>query len=43
VTDADDLRYSFDLLFHDDGERRKQLTAKTWPDDRPAPPALRDE
>ncbi len=43
LTDADALRYNYDRLFHDYGERRKQLTAKAWPDDRPAPPILRDD
>jgi RecB family exonuclease len=40
VTDADDLRYSFDPLFPSFGDRRSQLRAKDWPDDRPVPPAL---
>jgi hypothetical protein len=43
VTDSDDLRYSFDRLFQRYEDRRKELTAKTWPVDRPTPPALRDE
>jgi ATP-dependent helicase/DNAse subunit B len=43
VTDADALRYSYDRLFHDYGERRKQLTAKDWDDARPAPPGLRSD
>jgi len=43
LTNADALRYNYDRLFHDYGERRKQLTAKTWPDDRPAPPTLRNK
>jgi len=43
MTDADALRYSYDRLFHDYGERRKQLNAKSWPDDRPAPPRLRED
>jgi ATP-dependent helicase/nuclease subunit B len=42
ITDADALRYSYAALFHDYGERRKQLNAKSWPDDRAAPPCLRD-
>lgn len=43
MTDADDLMYSFDRLFHDYGARQKQLRNKAWPDDRPAPPSLRDD
>lgn len=43
ITKADDLRYSFDRLFHDYGDRRTELTAKDWPSERPAPPSLRDE
>lgn len=43
VTKADALRYDYDRLFHDYGERSKQLTAKTWPNDRPSPPTLRDD
>lgn len=42
VTDADDLRYNYDRLFHDPGDRRKQLNAKSWPDQYAAPPVLRD-
>jgi ATP-dependent helicase/DNAse subunit B len=43
VTDADDLRYDFARLFHDYNQRQKQLRRKSWPDNRPAPPPLRDE
>lgn len=43
ITDAADLRYSFGRLFHDYGARQKQLRAKDWPEDQPAPPPLRDE
>ncbi len=43
VTDADTLRYNYDRLFPDLAERRKQLNAKSWPQDRPAPPSLRDD
>jgi RecB family exonuclease len=43
VTDADALRYDYDRLFHDYGERRKQLTDKGWPGDRPAPPGLQSD
>lgn len=43
VTDADILRYSYAPLFPDYGERRKQLRAKDWPDDRPAPPVIHDD
>lgn len=43
VTDADALRYDYGPLFHDYGERRKQLNAKNWPEDRPAPPPLRTD
>lgn len=42
VTDADPLRYNYDRLFQNVSDRRKQLNAKSWPADRPAPPALQD-
>ena len=43
VTDADDLKYSFGGLFHNYSARRKELTAKEWPEERPAPPSLQDD
>ena len=43
VTDADAIRYNYDRLFQNYSDRRKQLNAKSWPDERPAPPALQDD
>ena len=43
MTDADALRYNYDRLFHDYGNRRKQLNAKRWPEDRPPPPCLHED
>lgn len=43
ITDSDDLRYAFDSLFHNYAARRKQLSEKEWPQNRPASPPLRGE
>lgn len=43
VTDADELRYNYDRLFHEYRERTTQLGSKEWPTDRRAPPPLAEE